>query len=494
MRYLLALLLFLAPAGARATPNLLLVTVDDMSCDSVGAFGCALDGTTPNIDAFAAGGMKFLRAHVQVGNCYPSRNVMWSGRYPHRSGVEGFYQVKPIDYPVLVDLMKEAGYHVSIRGKVAHSTPYQPYGWDADFTTLPDGSPTHLKDAESYRLSTRAAIVAAKQAGKPFCFNINISDPHKPFWKPGDPHPTSRIFTADEVPVPGYLTDDPAVREELALYYSSVRRADDCFGAIMSALEESGEVDNTFVMFLSDHGMPLPFAKTQLYHHSTRTPLIVRWPGVTGDGTADDTHLVSAVDFLPTLLDVIGAAHPRGLDGRSFLPLIRGEAQVDRGVVYKEYNENSGRVRNPMRGVQTARYLYLFNPWSDGKRLMATATNGTATWRRMKQLAAEDKAVAERVNLMEYRAVEEFYDVAEDPDCLRNLVDEPAHAGELARHRGLMEAWMTRTEDHALPAFRGRNDPAALAAYLEKVEAEAAARKKTGDGGRKEKQKKQAGR
>ena len=70
-------------------PNLLIITVDDMSCDSVGAFGCKLPDTSPNIDRLAAQGLRFDRAHVQVGNCMPSRNVMWSGRYPHNNRRRG---------------------------------------------------------------------------------------------------------------------------------------------------------------------------------------------------------------------------------------------------------------------------------------------------------------------------------------------------------------------------------------------------------------------
>ena len=474
----LALAGFLFATPIFAKPNILFVTVDDMSCDSVGAFGCKLEGTTPNVDKLAAEGRSFLRAHVVVGNCFPSRNVMFSGRYPHNSGVEGFYQVKPIGFPVLCDLMKGAGYYTAIRGKVSHSTPYQPYAWDADHTTLPDGEKAHTKDAKSYYTSTKAGIDAAKESGKPFWLNINISDPHKPFWYSKDPHSTSRIYTADEVPVPGYLPDDPAIREELALYYSSVRRADDCFGEIMRALDESGQREKTVVVFLSDHGMPLPFAKTQLYHHSTRTPLIVKWPGVTEAGSTDDKHMVSAVDFLPTMLDMIEAEHPKGLDGRSFLPLIKGESQAGREMVIKEYNENAGGNRNPMRGVQTAKFLYLFNPWSDGERLMATATNGTATWKTMKKLADGGSAIAERVDLMEHRVLEEFYNVESDPDCLQNLISDPVHAKDIAEHREMLLDWMKRTGDHALPAFEGRKDSAVLVAYMEKVDGEAAARNK----------------
>ena len=143
-----------------------------------------------------------------------------------------------------------------------------------------------------------------------------------------DPHPPSRVFEPDEPPIPGFLFDDPVVRKELAHYYSSMRRADDAVGHILQSLEDSGAADNTLVMFLSDHGMPLPFATTQLYHHSTHTPLIVRWPGVAKPGSIDDRHMVSAVDFLPTLLDAVGVEHPNGLDGRSLAPLFRGEGQA----------------------------------------------------------------------------------------------------------------------------------------------------------------------
>jgi N-sulfoglucosamine sulfohydrolase len=405
---------------------------------------------------------------------------MWSGRYPHNNGVEGFYQVKDPGYPVLVDLMKEAGYVTAIRHKVSHSTPYHPYAWDLVLDTLPDGTKAHVKDPVSYGVSTTRGIRAAKAEDKPFCLLINIADPHKPFHAQGrggetipDPHTPSRVFDADEPPTPGFLFEDSIVSKELAHYYSSVRRADDGAGHILRALEESGEADKTLVMFLSDHGMPLPFAKTQLYHHSTHTPLIVRWPGVTKAGSLDDEHMVSAVDFLPTLLDVIGVAHPEGIDGRSFAPLLNGERQDGRDMVIKEYNENAGGSRDPMRAVQTKRFLYLFNPWSNGERIMATATTGTPTYRRMAQLAETNETIAARHDLYQHRVVEELYDVANDPDCLVNLIEAPAHQQELARLRAALDAWMAETGDHMLDVFRNRDDPDAREAYVRQKEKEA---------------------
>ncbi len=466
-----------------APVNLLIITVDDMSADSVGAFGCKIPGTTPNIDRLAEQSLSFAHAHVTVGNCMPGRNVMFSGLISHNNKVEGFYQVKNPGWPHLVDLMKEAGYFTGIRGKASHSTPYQPYAWNINLDTLPDGTKAHMKDAKSYGISTAYGIAKAKAVRKPFCLSVNVSDPHKPFWsvnKGGgkDPHVPSRIFTAGEVPIPGFLFDDPKVREELALYYSSVRRADDCVGEILKALDASGQADNTVVMFLSDHGMPLPFAKTQLYHHSTHTPWMVRWPGVTQDGALDGKHMISAVDMLPTLLDIVDAKSPARLDGRSFLPLIRGKTQIGRDHVFKEYNENAGASRDPMRAVQTKRYLYIFNPWSNNERVFATATTGTVTYRRLVALAKQDKRLAKRLDLYKYRVPEELYDVANDPDCLHNLIAESRHQAALPGLRSELEGWMKRTKDPMLQVFQNRDDTAYREAYVQKEEKEALERRK----------------
>ena len=458
------------------TPNLLVITVDDMSCDSAGVFNGVIPDLTPNMDQLASEGLRFEMAHVQVGNCYPSRNVMFSGRYPHSSGVEGFYQVQN-NYPVFCDVMQKAGYYAAIRGKVSHSTPFQPYRWDIDLTINEDGSKEHIKDVASYGRSLERGITLAKQVNKPFAININISDPHKPFWFKGDPHGVSKIYSPEESPIPGFLFDDPVVREELALYYTSVRRADDALGAILDALNASGEKETTIVVFLSDHGMPLPFAKTQLYHHSTRTPLIIRWPGVTQPGTVDDLHMVSAIDFLPTFCDMLHAPHPEGLQGTSFEPLLQGKVQTERTAVFKEYNENAGGNRHPMRGVETPEYLYLFNPWSDGEDIMRTATQGTKTYKRMKELAPASEEIRQRLDLFEHRVVEELYNVQEDPDCLVNLIDSKSHQNVLEDMRNRLKNWMKETSDPALVAFEGRESEAIRRAYVDKSQEESNARR-----------------
>jgi len=481
MKHFLIFALFLLPFAdaEEVRPNVLLITVDDMSADSLGCFGSNLKNTSPRTDQLARESLRFQHAHVCVANCYPSRNVMFSGLYPHNNGVEGFYPIKN-KYPVLCDILKSNGYYTGIRGKVTHSTPYHPYpGWDHDLTIAPDGSKYHIKDVPSYGTSTTTGIAHAKKANKPFFLNVNISDPHKPFWKPGDQtkHPASKTFKADEVPIPGFLFEHPKVREELALYYSSVRRADDAVGSILDALKKSGEANNTIVIFLSDHGMPLPFAKTALWHHSTHTPLIIKIPGVTKPDAIDSDHVVSSVDFTPTLLDLLKITPPTKFDGHSFAPAIRGERQPDFSAVFKVYNENSGAGRNPMRAIQTKDYLYLWNPWSNGERKFKTATTGTASYRAMKELTPSDPAIANRLELFDLRTIHELYHIKSDPDCLNNVIRSAKHADALSSLQSQLLTKMSNTRDHALEAFQNRNDPKIGHLYTDKKQEEATARR-----------------
>ena len=458
-------------------PNILFLTVDDMSCDSVGVFGAELADTTPNIDTLAAESLRFQYAHVQVGNCMPGRNVMFSGLFSHNNGVLGFNQNKNPHYPHLSDLLQAGGYFTAIFGKVSHSTPYTPYAWDLNLDQE-NGKKLHIKDPDSYYRAAKRGIQAGMAAGKPLYLNINVSDPHKPFYGMGgrqkifeDPHKPSKYFTPEEVPIPQFLFDDPAVRLELAHYYMSVRRADDCVGEVLRALEESGQAKNTVVMFLSDHGMPLPWAKTALYHHSTHTPWLVRWPGKIEPGTVDDKHMISAVDLTPTLLDIAGIKPTNKFDGRSFLPLLEGKKQKGRNHIIKEYNENVGGGSHPMRGVQTKRFLYLFNPWSDGLNKFKTATTGTLSYSKMREYAATDPQMAERLHLFDHRVVEELYDVKNDPDCLYNLIDVPKYAETLNSLHATLEDWMITSKDTALVAFQNRHRPEIMYGHVAKLQA-----------------------
>lgn len=453
-------------------PNLLLITADDMNWDAVGANGCPTPETTPHLDRLAQGGMRFENGHVTIAVCQPSRSAMMTGRYPHSSGGEGFHNLRFEGVPILPEVLRSFGYRVGILGKVGHSTPYSDFEWDhmLDMNDLGMGrSPsTYLREVKSF----------LDDCGEqPWFMMANCHDPHRPFVGNDNEEwydetylnppavPPSRTFTPEEVEVPGFLEDLPEVRLEISEYYGSVRRCDDTVGAMLEELERRGVVDNTLVLFLSDNGMAFPFAKTNCYLNSTRTPFFVRWPSMVKREEVESS-MVSAIDILPTFLEAAGADIPEGVQGRSFLPLLKGEGQGDREWVYTHFNQTHGKGNFPMRAVQSAEWLYIFNPWSDGEKTFKNESMSGRTFKAMEEAAKKDAEIGKRVDLFLHRVPEELYDLRVDPHARKNLVEDSNHAVMLSTCRSRLEDEMRRHEDPALECFLHREDESVRKTFL----------------------------
>ena len=460
-------------------PNILLITADDMNWDAVGAWGCPVPDTTPHIDRLARGGLRFDHAHVTIAVCQPSRSALMTGRYPHRSGGEGFFHLRVPGIPILPEILRAAGYEVGILGKVEHSTPYEEFAWDMAYDMAELG---HGRNPAVYQQHAEAFVHRALSSGRPFFLMANSHDPHRPFygndtagWYRAGEHPAavapSKIFAPEEITTPGFLADLPEVRLEISEYYSSVRRCDDTVGAVLAVLEQHQVEENTIVIFLSDNGMAFPFAKTNCYLHSTRTPWIARWPALIRPGGVDDQHFVSGIDLMPTLLEAAGIEPPADMDGSSFLPLLRGEKQDDRDLVFTQFFQTAARGNYPMRCVQSRRFGYLFNPWSDGRRIFRNESQFGRTMAAMSAAAESSEEIAARVRLFLYRVPEELYDFQRDPDARHNLIDDPEYESELRSLRSALEAWMEATGDPALHAFRNRSSAAATEALMRETAA-----------------------
>jgi len=448
-----------APAEER--PNILLFTADDLHAESLGVYGGKPIDLTPNLDAFAAESMLFNQAHVNTAICAPCRAIIATGRYSHRSGAMGFMPARE-DVPDIVTTMQGGGYHTGILGKVGHSTPKASMKWDYHFDQKDLGNG---RDPAVYASRSEVFFEQSKEAGKPFYFMVNSHDPHRPYCDPekltrGAAMP-SRVYDPAEVDLPGFLPDLPGVRKELAQYLNSTRRLDDTFGSVMKALDESGLAGNTLVLFITDNGIAVPFAKCNAWYHSTRSPLLARWPGRINAGTRDDTHFVSVVDFFPTFLDVTGVEGPEGLDGRSFLPLLEGEPQSGRDFVFTQIDSKAGNAAVPMRAVQNAKFIYIYNPFSDGDYWYRNNNEG-ATMAAMNEAAKTDETIAARVDLFRYRVPEEFFDLETDPDCLVNLIAAPEHQESIESFQEMLMVQMKKTEDPMLKAFENKGDRAVV--------------------------------
>lgn len=437
--------------------NVLLFTADDLHAESVGAFAGRPEGLTPHLDRFAEQAMLFDRAHVNAAICAPSRAIMATGLYSHRSGAMGFFKGRD-GTPDIVTTFQSAGYLAGILGKVAHGTPINGMQWDYAFDQNDLGNG---RNPEIYYQRCRTFFERCTQENKPFYFMVNSHDPHRPYCNPnkltkGAAMP-SRVYKPREVVVPEFVPDLPGVRRELANYLNSTRRLDDTFGKVLQALDESGFAESTLVMFLSDNGIAIPFAKCNSWFHSTRTPLMVRWPGVVEPGSANRDDFVSTVDFVPTFLDATGVTGPDDLDGRSLVPLLKGGGEPDRDKVFTQIDKKAGGDAVPMRSVQTAQFGYIYNPFSDGKHRYRNNNEGQ-TMRAMNAAAKNDAAIAARVQLFRYRVPEELYDLERDRNCLVNLVDSPKHQQVLESLRVELRGWMEQTGDPMLEAFDHRDD------------------------------------
>ncbi|MEM8971684.1 MAG: sulfatase [Pseudomonadota bacterium] len=464
-------------------PNLIVITMDDMNWDSMGAYGSPIENITPHMDQMAAEGMRFEHAYMVAASCVPSRNALMSGRHSNVSGVMGFYNVESGHFQTLPEVLRSNGYYTAVVHKPRDSSLNDDYDdfWDYHRTIPADDK----RNAPKVGQEISTFIAEAKKSNKPFFCVINIADPHQPFFggpkqdQGGSFVPPTKIYTADEIEVPAFLPDVPKIRKEMTDYYNSVKRGDDCVGAVVEALKREGVYDDAVVMFLSDHGMPLPYAKGSLFREGLRSPWVVRWPGKVKAGRVESDQIISAVDLMPTLLDIADAPVPKGVQGQSFLPVIEGKQHEGREYVFAQYNENAGGLMFPTRSIQNKRYNYIFSPWSDGSTEFVTASTWTAAYGTMKRLSETDAAIRKRFQHWVYRSVEELYDHEKDPHALNNVIDDPAYADVVKQMRSEMETWMRGSDDYVLEAFLKRNDAAFLKQWMAEQDAEAVKRAET---------------
>lgn len=468
----------LAEEPATRRVNILLVTVDDMNWNSVGAFGAPIEGITPHIDALARSGRRYERAYVAASNCSPSRVALQTGLTPQQSGATGFFYIDDTDTPTIATELRRAGYITGVIGKPADSNP-APGGrkyWDVreNFGSARKYSAASVSQAAARFFGT------ARRDDKPFYLVVNIADPHKPNFNDAgaaasgaDAYAPSRIIAEDEVSVPAFLPDLPGIRADVRNYQNSVKRADDTFGAIMAALASSGLEDETLVIFLSDHGMPFPFAKSSVYDNGLRTPLVIAWPRRIAPGGVE-SGLVSAVDLMPTILDAANIAMPEGRDysGRS---LLRTDVP-ERDYVFGSFDENAQGYPVPMRGTIGREWAYVFNAWSDGEHALKNDDMNHASFKEMVRHAPRDPAVKARLDYYLSPPVEELCHLKVDPDCLVNLAGDPAHADKLEEFRRATRAQMIRSDDYLLEAFDIRSDPYQLRTFMQRQRVAAQAR------------------
>ena len=255
--------------------------------------------------------------------------------------------------------------------------------------------------------------------------------------------------------VPACLPDLPGVRENLVPYYESLHRGDACIGSVLKALEDSGQADNTLVVFLSDHGMGVPGAKNTLYPHGTRVPIIMKLPGKTKPGTVDRRSIVSAIDVMPTILEACQLPAVNGIEGRSVYNVIAGKKKkTDREyalTTFDYWGDSTEKHFFPQRSIINKEFCYIWNSYvqrSDGEKMVPMP------WNDVVESSLGDQRMAERIEYFKNRPVEEFYDLSKDPGCWNNLVDDKDYQKQLAGFRAILKREMAQSNDPERPFFK----------------------------------------
>jgi N-sulfoglucosamine sulfohydrolase len=428
--------------GWAAQKNVLLIVSDDQGLDA-GCYGNSVI-QTPAMDKLAASGTRFDYGFCTTASCSASRSVILSGLYNHANGQYGHEhsyhhfttkrQVKTLPF-----LLDRGGYRTISIGKY-HVAPRELYPFDR-FGRANVRNPVQMAEV--------AEAFIKEPSDEPFFVYYCTADPHrarKGFANGDYAGVTPVKYDPAEVIVPPFLPDKPEVREELAEYYQAVSRVDQGVGRLMQALESTGHVDDTLVIYISDNGIPFPGAKTTIYDAGIHLPLIVRSPTQTKHGVATDA-MVTWADITPTILAYTGVAGPDyKLHGRSFLDVLDQERTEGWDEIYASHTFHEITNYYPMRVIHTRKYKYILNlahqlPFSFSSDLYASPT-----WQGV--LERGDTMFGIRtVDAYIHRPRHELYDIQADPYESKSLADDPAHRETLAQLQRKLRTWQKQTDD-----------------------------------------------
>jgi len=416
-------------SASPATPNLIVIDCHDLGRH----LGCYGHPTVPShaIDQFAREGLLFDRAFATAPQCSPSRAALYTGRHAHQVGMLGLAHA-PFNWTLrdeaeyLPHYLRKAGYftaHVGVQ-HVIHDTPdnVRTLGFDHHAAAHTDAATT-----------AAAAVDVIRNHPRPFYLNVGFLEPHR------DPRGRFKSHPPDDsrgVEIPPYIPDTPAAREEMAELQGAIGAMSEGVGHILTALEEAGLRENTWVVFTTDHGLALPRAKATMYDPGIGVALLMRWPaaGVVGGGRLQ--ALVSHVDLLPTLLEGLGMPIPESLHGRSYWPLLqRAHADTHQRLIFAEKTFHTHY--EPMRTVRSERYKLIAHFEADILNIPGDILRSPITATMVDEIAAE------RPHL-------ELYDLLADPHERHNRIDDPSLSEErIALARALVN-WMHETEDPLL--------------------------------------------
>lgn len=404
-----------ATATRPSKPNIILIVSDDQRSDTIGALGNNhID--TPNLDKLTRRGLSFMRATCANPICTPSRAELLTGCSGFRNGVINFG--KPIDPNLKTwpQAMHDAGYKTWYVGKWHNNGRPRSHGYDESLGLFAGGGGKWYKpqvdwknspvtgyrgwifqsdDGEKFpekgvgltaNISTHFANAAIdfiqrskKEPQTPFFLHVNFTAPHDPLLVP--PDMTNR-YDPTKLPLPkNFASRHPfdhgnlegrdekmltwprtkaMVLKNKAVYYAVITHMDQQIGRILQALKETNQIDNTIIIFTSDHGLAIGshglMGKQNMYEHTINVPLIMAGPGIPKGKRSNAQCYLR--DLYPTICDIVGISPNTSIEGKSLRHVIQGSAKSVHKYIY-------GYFRDKQRMIRSDRWKLIHYPTID---------------------------------------------------------------------------------------------------------------------------------
>ncbi|MFX1492840.1 MAG: sulfatase [Promethearchaeota archaeon] len=386
---------------------------------------------TPNLDKFAKNGVRFTNYFCTAPQCSPSRGSIQTSLYPHQNGLMGL-----VDRGwTLSETNKTLPMYLKENGYTTHLLGFQHEAFDAytlGYDTISKRRPEMLYNCQKMNKNYQEFFKSHQNDDSPFYVCLGVTQVHRPFGVWGDP------VDPESVIIPPYLPDNEIVREDLSQFYGAIQGVDSCIGNIINQLEDFNLRENTLFIYTTDHGEAYPRAKCTLYDPGIKTLLLMSWPNSnTIQQNTLYNQMISNIDLLPTILDLIGVEVPLKVEGWSFLPLLKGQIDIFREEIYSE--KTFHEIYDPIRSIRTEKFKFIIN-FEKSRNLYQIGMDV--------QQDALGKYMLELIN--KPRPGEELYDLKNDPGERINLIDHLDYKDIILELKNRLFNWMEQTKDPIL--------------------------------------------
>jgi N-sulfoglucosamine sulfohydrolase len=436
--------------------NVLLILSDDQSYPHAGCYGNR-DIMTPNLDKFAAEGMRFDRAYVTCPQCVPSRASIFTGRSPVDIDMSRFSAPLPRAIKTYPEALRAAGWFTGVAGRTYHmdgavtakapetQTVFDKY----KLVTFPDRLDyVKVGSGSEAQFAQFREFLDLKPAAKPFFLQLCSNDPHRPLNTQGPvKHDPAKLT------LPAHYPDTQLVREDFARYYDEIAHFDLLFGEVMAELEKRGLASNTIVVFMGDNGASQFRGKGTLYEYGIHVPLLVRWPGNVKPGLST-AELISGEDLAPTFLEAAGLPVPPEMTGKSFVKLLRGEPFAGRQFVFSERGAHGTSLPGNSadfdlgRVVVSKTHKLIYNALGELPYWPVDFAKD-AFWKELGQMHKDGKLdpKLDQLYFSPTRPMFELYDLNKDPNEFTNLAGNKDAASVEGELKAAMQEWMIMQRD-----------------------------------------------